>query len=442
MSIFKACDIRGVYGKELNDTISFSIGKAVGTLMNGKTIVVGGDLRPSTEGLKTSLIDGLIHSGCNVIDIDIVPTPAFYFAVNFLSADGGIQVTGSHNPPQDNGMKVLLGKNPVRPQDIIKIKEIVEGGSFSQGNGKISQAKILDDYKQFIKRFFKNGNLRIVVDAGNGCFWQIAPQVLRELGYNVFELFCEPDGRFPNRPPNPAVYKNLKHLQEMVVSSKADFGVAFDGDGDRAIFVDERGKIVPADMAIVIYVRYILSGNPSSPIVYDIKCSQIVKDAIESAGGIPVMEKSGHAFIKTTFLQKQAAFAGEVSGHYFFKEIKGDDGLFATLKMAEIVQKNGAISRQTENVPEYATTPDIRLPVKNAEKILERIKKHYPPHMQSLLDGVRIQFDDGWALIRKSVTEPLITMRFEAKTFQRLEEIKNEIFSLIPEIKNEKDHTG
>lgn len=437
MSIFKACDIRGTYGTELNESISFNIGKAIGTLMNGKTITVGGDLRSSTDMLKTAVIDGLVHSGCSVIDIGIVPTPVFYFAIDFLSAGGGIQVTGSHNPPKDNGMKIVMGKNPVRPQDIREIKKIIETGSFLHGKGSISHVDVIDTYKIYTKNFFKGRDLKIVVDAGNGCFWQIAPQVLRELGYNVVELFCKPDGRFPNRPPNPAVYKNLRHLQEAVMSSKSDFGVAYDGDGDRAIFVDENGKIVPADVAIVIYVRHILQKSPCKTVVYDIKCSQIVKDAIESAGGKPLMEKSGHAFIKTTFLKNKAAFAGEVSGHYFFKEIQRDDGLFATLKMAKIIQQSGSLSHQAKNVPKYATTPDIRIPVKNARKILERIKKHYPPHMLSFLDGVRIQFDDGWALIRKSVTEPLITMRFEAKTNQKLEKIKSEIFSLLSEIKKE-----
>ncbi|HON05933.1 MAG TPA: phosphomannomutase/phosphoglucomutase [Candidatus Ratteibacteria bacterium] len=439
MSIFKACDIRGKYKIELDEGISLNIGKAIGTLMNQKTIVVGGDYRQSTGTLKSALIDGIVWTGCNVIDIGIVPTPVFYFAIGFLSADGGVQITGSHNPPDDNGMKIVTGKIPVSPQDIQEIKQIIDKGLFLQGKGSISCVDVVDDYKKYIKKFFKGGNLKIVVDAGNGCFWQIAPQVLRELGYNVVELFCKPDGSFPDRSPNPAVYENLKKLRETVVLSKADFGVAYDGDGDRAIFVDEKGNVVSSDVAIVLYVRYILKKNPSAPVVYDIKCSQIVKDAIESEGGIPIMEKSGHAFIKTTFLKKNAIFAGEASGHYFFREICGDDGLFATLKMAEIVQNIGAISYQTQGISMYATSPDIRMSIKNGDEILERIRKHYPPRMITLLDGVRIEFDDGWALIRKSVTEPLITMRFEAKDKNRLEEIKNEIFSLIPEIGKENE---
>jgi len=437
MSIFKACDIRGKFGEELDESIAFKIGRATGTVLKGKKIVVGGDLRPSTEILKAAVINGLVKSGSNVIDIGIVPTPVFYFAIKYLGGDGGLQITGSHNPPSDNGMKLVLGKKPVTPQDIEKIRDITLSENFVEGHGVSISKDIIDEYKTYIKSFFKQGKLKIVVDAGNGCYWKIAPDVLKESGYCVVKLFCQPDGTFPMRPPNPAIFENLKKLQQVVISAKADFGVAYDGDGDRAIFVDDNGNIVPADIAIVIFIRDIFSQKKGKmAVVYDIKCSQIVRDEIEKNGGIAIMEKSGHAFIKSRFLETSSVFAGEVSGHYFFSEIGGDDGLFATLKMAEIIQKYGPLSQQIKTIPVYAITPDIRIPVKNPEEILEKIMKHYPLHMVSTLDGVRIQFENGWALIRKSVTEPLITMRFEGKNSSELEKIKNEIISIVPEIKH------
>ncbi|MCX7704963.1 MAG: phosphomannomutase/phosphoglucomutase [bacterium] len=435
MSIFKACDIRGKYEEELTENIALRVGRAIGTLYRNKDFVVGGDLRPSTQKLKTSVINGLIFSGCNVIDIGIVPTPVFYFAIQHLGLECGIQITGSHNPPSDNGMKIVPGKYPITPEQIKEIKKLVESERFSQGKGKIFIKEVIPAYKDYIKNFFKKGNLKIAVDAGNGCWWKIAPEVLSELGFNVVKLFCEPDGTFPNRSPNPAIYENIKDLQKKVVEANADFGVAYDGDGDRAIFVDEKGNVVPTDVAIVIFVRDILLERKKMIVVYDIKCSQIVSEEIKKLDGIPIMEKSGHAFIKKRFLETDAAFAGEISGHYFFKEIKGDDGLFATLKMAQIIQKKGKLSQQTESIKKYPVTPDIRIPVRNSEEILQKIIKHYPSDMISTLDGVRIQFENGWALIRKSVTEPVITMRFEGKTQELLEKIKNEIFSLIPEIK-------
>ncbi|MCM8814574.1 MAG: phosphomannomutase/phosphoglucomutase [Candidatus Omnitrophica bacterium] len=435
MSIFKACDIRGKYGVELTEEIAYKIGKAIGTVCRDKKIVVGGDLRISTPKLKQALTDGIISSGCNVLDINTVPTPVFYFALKHYSLNCGVQVTGSHNPPGDNGMKIVLGKSPITPKKIKMIQNLVESEKFANGCGNVFVKNPVGEYKNYIKAFFEKGNLRIVVDAGNGCWWKLAPEILGELGYQTVKLFCVPDGTFPNRHPNPAISKNIRELQKKVVETESDFGVAFDGDGDRAIFVDDRGNIIPADIAIIIYIRNILPNKKDMSVVHDIKCSQIVSDEIRKLGAVPIMEKSGHAFIKKRFLETGAAFAGEVSGHYFFKEIGGDDGLFATLMMAKIIEKNGALSEQIKSIKPYPITPDIRIFVEYPEKIIETLINHYPPEMINTLDGVRIQFEHGWALVRKSVTEPVLTMRFEGKTDQELERIKNEIFSLIPELK-------
>ncbi|MGC8805279.1 MAG: phosphomannomutase/phosphoglucomutase, partial [Candidatus Ratteibacteria bacterium] len=270
MSIFKPCDIRGTFGTELTEQISYKIGRAIGTLLKEKHIVLGGDLRPSTQILKPALTKGLINSGCNVIDIGVVPTPVFYFAIKHLSADGGVQITGSHNPPSDNGMKIALGKNPITPEELKKIQSLVESETFSIGDGKISHCDVVNNYKNYIKALFEPGNLTIAVDAGNGCWWKIAPEVLQEMGYRVTKLFCEPDGTFPNRSPNPAIYKNLKALQNLVKNKKVDMAVAYDGDGDRAIFVDEKGDIVKTDIAIVVFIRFLLQRNKNGTVVYDV----------------------------------------------------------------------------------------------------------------------------------------------------------------------------
>ncbi|MCM8763988.1 MAG: phosphomannomutase/phosphoglucomutase [Candidatus Omnitrophica bacterium] len=435
MSIFKACDIRGRYGDELTEEIAYRIGRAIGTLCRDKKIVVGGDLRISTPELKRALTNGITSSGCDVFDINTVPTPVFYFTLRHFSLNCGVQVTGSHNPPSDNGMKIVAGKNPITPEEINLIKNLVESEKFASGFGEVFVKNPVEEYKNYIKAFFEKGNLKIAVDAGNGCWWKLAPEILEELGYKTVKLFCEPDGTFPNRHPNPAISKNIRELQKKVVESNSDFGVAFDGDGDRAIFVDDRGNVVPADIAIVIYIRNILPNKKGMSVVHDIKCSQIVADEIRKFGAIPIMEKSGHAFIKKRFLETGAAFAGEVSGHYFFKEIGTDDGLFATLMMAKIIEKNGALFEQIKSIEPYPITPDIRISLEHPEKIIETLINHYPPDMINTLDGVRIQFEHGWALVRKSVTEPVITMRFEGKTIEALERIKNEIFSLIPGLK-------
>lgn len=435
MSIFKACDIRGKYGDELTDALAYRVGRAIGTRMAGKRLVVGGDLRPSTESLKGRLIEGILASGASVLDVGIVPTPAFYFATRWLLADGGVQVTGSHNPPGDNGFKLILGPLPITPAEIESIRQVAESGDFAHGAGTCEPVDLLRDYEDHVRDFFPAArDLHLVVDAGNGCYSEIAPRVLRSRGYQVTELYCEPDGTFPNRSPNPAVAENIRALGQKVLEVEADFGVAFDGDGDRAVFVDELGRVVPSDVAIVLFARRALAIEKGT-VVFDIKCSQVVREEVEAAGGIARMEKSGHAFIKTTLIREGALLGGEISGHFFFHELGGDDGLYAALKMGEIIAGDGRrFSELSDSVPRYAITPDLRIPYAGDDKheLLARLAAAYPSEQVSALDGVRIQFPDGWALARISVTEPLITLRFEATTPERLREIQDEVMAKLP----------
>jgi phosphomannomutase/phosphoglucomutase len=442
MSIFKACDVRGRYGQDLTPEIAERFGLAVGSALGGSSVVVGGDLRPSTPLLKDALNRGLLLTGCHVLDAGILPTPAFHFAKDRLGVEGGVMITGSHNPPGDNGFKLTLGPWPITEAELATIEERMTQGEFTVGKGSYDQVDVMPDYRSFIIGKFprSEGQLRVVVDAGNGSYSRIAPEVLGSLGCEVVELFCEPDGRFPNRSPNPAVAANLGALRETVIRTSANLGVAYDGDGDRAVFADERGRVVESDCSIVLLARYLLAGKPGGEVIYDIKCSSIVPEGIRAAGGMPVIEKSGHAFIKMALLKRHALLGGEISGHFFFGELGGDDGLYATLMMLQIVaESGGSLAALVDGVPRYPITPDMRLPCapEEAQAIVSELTSVFatePGCEVSRLDGVRIAWSDGWALVRASVTEPLITLRFEAHTEARLAEIRAAVVARSPKL--------
>ncbi len=456
MSIYKACDIRGVYGKDLTEGIAREIGRAIGNkLIAGYglpvTSVVGGDVRPSTRALKQAVVEGLVTTGCRVTDIGTVPTPAFYFARQHLQAEGGVMVTASHNPPGFNGFKLVLGKTPITPEDIEEIKNIVKKGKLKVESerikrGGVRRTEIIEEYINFIKEagkdFVPETPLKVVIDAGNGCMSRIAPRVFRDFGHGVSELYCREDGTFPNRHPNPALEESLRDLSKKVVEEKADLGMGFDGDGDRVVFVDEKGKGIESDKAIVIFVKDILgrqlsSGGRRPKIVYDIKCSRIVPETIEKCGGIPLIQKSGHAFLKGGLLKEKAVFGGEISGHFFFGELGGDDSLYASLYLTKIIAARGkTLGELASDIPAYFTTPDIRIPYEgNGAEVLRKIREGLSSYDVDTLDGVRVQFSQGWGLVRVSVTEPLLTFRFEARSEEGLKEVRELFLSPVPEIK-------
>jgi phosphomannomutase/phosphoglucomutase len=440
MSIFKACDIRGRYGGDLTPQIAERLGRAVGTELGGRSVVVGGDLRPSTLPLKEALIGGLMGAGCRVLDAGIVPTPAFYFAKDLLETEGGVMVTGSHNPPGDNGFKITLGQWPITEGELASLRRHMELEDFTYGDGNSEHVDVIEPYKSFLEsKFPVGGDLKVVVDAGNGCYSRIAPEVLSGLGYQVVELFCEPDGTFPGRPSNPAIAANLHTLCGTIVNTGADLGVAFDGDGDRVVFVDELGRVVASDHSVVLFARQLLRRGPGE-VVYDLKCSSVVPEQVRQAGGIPVMEKSGHAFIKTTLLRRGALLGGEISGHFFFGDIGRDDGLYATLFMLQLLNEAGRdLAALADTVPRYPNTPDIRLPcsIAEAQDIVQELEATFAQEAGvdvDALDGVRIVWPDGWALIRPSVTEPLISLRFEAHSERRLAQIQEAVVTRSPRL--------
>ena len=438
MSIFKDCDIRGIYPGEIDGAAAHRIGRALATLHPGARLCVGGDVRVSTPELKSAFIRGLVESGASVEDIGVIPTPALYYALAHRPCDGGATVTASHNPPEYNGIKFMLGNQPVTRADIDAVRAVYDSGAFLDVPGRVTERDILPEYLAFLKnRFRAKKPLRIVVDAGNGAMSNVAPQALRQSGYDVIELFCTPDGRFPNRDPNPAEYSHLGAVCAKVAACGADFGVAFDGDGDRAVFIDETGRAVQNEKSLALFIERLLRDKPT-PVVYDQKSSSAVKRAILRMGGEPMPERSGHAFIKRRFLEVGAAIAGEVSGHFFFGELGYDDGLFAALTMGDLLcDADRPLSALADQITCPPITPDLRVYCPYAEQAdwLDRIEAlgRQKGCTISHLDGVRLEFDGGWVLVRKSVTAEQITLRAEADTRARLDEILRAVAAVLPE---------
>lgn len=434
-NIFHACDIRGIAGRDLTTENTREIGWAVGTKLTGKRVVVGGDVRLSTPELQPVMVSALAEAGCKVFNIGTVSTPAFYFALQQLKAEGGVMVTASHNPAPYNGFKLVLGPQPITEEAIAEIAALVDKKAFSFSKGSQADHPILADYIESTAAKAKTPQkpFRVVVDAGNGATALTAAAVLKKIGYHVVELFGEPDGSFPNRAPNPALSENLTALSTKVRESGACAGIAFDGDGDRVGIVDEQGNIVPNDQIMVLLARYYLDGQAGA-IIYDAKCSMVVPEEIVKAGGRPVMARAGHTFSKMAFLREKALFAGEISGHFFFRELGYDDGLFAGIKVCELIAQYGALSRQVATIPIYLLTPDIRVPYYGSDKeeILAAMAKKLAAYSPNRIDGVRIEFIDGWGMMRSSVTEPLFTLRFEARSRQRLQEIEQLLLAAMP----------
>lgn len=433
MKIFHACDIRGIAGTELTNDIATQIGRAVGVKLTGQKVVVGGDIRLSTPVLKGIMIEALVASGCQVIDIGTVATPVFYYALKVTGSTGGVMVTASHNPGAYNGFKLVLGPDPVKEQDILAIKQLVDEGAQVTGAGTLTTLPIIEDYLAYTATLAQPSKLRVVVDAGNGATSDIAPALFRKLGYDVIELYCEADGHFPNRSPNPALAENLQGLGEKVRQSGAQLGVAFDGDGDRVAFCDEQGRSIDNDEIIVLIARNYLE-KETGTIIYDAKCSMVAPEEIHKAGGHTVMARAGHTFSKAAFIEHNALFAGEISGHFFFRELGYDDGMFAGLKVCEFVASHGPLAKLVDGIPNYILTPDIRVTYQGGDKeaILDAAASKLAQYSPNRIDGVRLEFSDGWGMIRASVTEPLFTLRFEAKSPVRLQEIIDLLLSALP----------
>ena len=445
MSIFRAYDIRGIYPKELNEKIVEKLGKAFGTFNPGK-IVIGMDARLSSPALKKNFMKGLISTGCEAIDIGMVTTPISMFAIKHLKADGGVMITASHNPKEYNGLKFYFKDAiPISYEaGINKIQKIFETENYSRGEGSLTEIDISEDYSKFLlERIKLNREVRlsVVVDAGNGPAGLMTPKVLRKIGLEVHELFCKPDGNFPNHEPNPSKEENLKSLKEKMREVNANLGFAYDGDGDRMVVV-RNGKSVRTSVVFSIFIKNLLKENPGAKVIYTPLDSKAIEEIIREKGGIPIVCRVGHTYITRKMIEKDAALAGEISGHYFFKEIGAiDDALFASLKLVEALVNSGKSIEDYENeFPKYysAVSEALRFPIKESEKFkfIERLKEEFKRKGYKIdtTDGVKVFFEDGWALFRPSNTEAVISSSYEAYSKEGFERIKKFVDGIIARI--------
>jgi len=442
LSIYKACDIRGIYGEELDEEIGLKIGRAIGTKAGGGDIALGGDVRPSTISLKYAIREGLMRSGCKVLDLGIVPTPIVYWAKERLKTRGCVIVTASHNPTPFNGVKFMIGDLPVLPQDVTEIADLVESGSFIEGNGSWGEIDLGEDYIADIKTllsFPSAPEFKLVIEANNGCLSEIAPRVISELGFTTLKLHCSPEEGFPQNEPDPSASGNLDLLAQKVINNKAQLGIGFDGDGDRVAFVDEKGRVVQGDKSIVILSREMLRRRGGGKIVYDLKSGSIVPEMIKKHSGMPLRERSGHSFIKRRVITEKAIFGGEITGHFFYEQLKGrDDGLYSDLFLIKILlDDKRRLSEIVDEIPTNFITPDLRISYEGDRyAVLEKIEANLSSYPIDTTDGVRVDFPQGWGLIRISVTEPKLTLRFEAGREEELTNIMEEFLSAVPEIKD------
>jgi len=451
-AIFREYDIRGVAGKDLTEEVATAVGGAYAAFLALKgvkgAISVGRDNRPSGEGLHRALVAGLVASGIEVVDIGVVPTPLAYWSQHKLDVVGGIQITGSHNPPEYNGFKLGLNKSSIYGADIQQIYELAVNGKFPRGNGSVRNEQIIDRYIDDIaerigslshdsseqNRKSAAKPLKVVIDCGNGAGSLVGPKLFPKLGIKPRFLFCESDGTFPNHHPDPTVPKNLEDLIAAVKKDGADIGIAFDGDADRIGVIDDAGEIVWGDYLLIIYARDVLARTgKGQSIVFDVKASQALPEAITKAGGKPIMWKTGHSVIEEKMHQTHAPIAGEMSGHMFFAEgfYGFDDALYGAARLLRIVADSGKSVRELlADVPRFVSTPEIRVDCPDDKKfgIVEEATKYFGAKYQVLtVDGVRVLFGDGWGLIRASNTQPVIVMRYEARTSDQLEKIQSEM---------------
>lgn len=433
--IFRAYDIRGLTTENLTPDVVYAIALAIGVEAqhrNQKQIVIARDGRLSSPTLILALTAGLLESGCNVIDIGLAPTPVLYFATYFFSTQSGVMLTGSHNPRDYNGLKIVLGGLALVESDIQKLYQRITKRDFVSGAGTYSEKDISTDYIERIAGdVILKKPLKIVIDAGNGAAGEIAPRLFHRLGCEVITLFCDIDGQFPNHHPDPSDEKNLRDLQQAVLKHQADLGLAFDGDADRLGVVTNLGETIWPDRQMMLFAEDILSRHPGAEILFDVKCTRYLASIIEAAGGKALMWKTGHSLIKSKMREIGAPLAGEMSGHIFFKErwYGFDDGLYAGARLLEILSHDVHSSSDVFNTfPDSVITPELKIPIaderKNAfmEKFIQSV--HFDGARINTIDGLRADFENGWGLVRLSNTTPCLTLRFEANNEESLAHIQ------------------
>ncbi|MDD5476125.1 MAG: phosphomannomutase/phosphoglucomutase [Syntrophales bacterium] len=439
--VFREYDVRGVVGKDLTEEFVLDLAKAIGTYSREKgvkTMTLGRDGRLTSETYHHIMIKGLTSAGVDVIDIGLCASPMLYFSIRHLKTDGGIMVTGSHNPPEFNGFKICVGPDTIYGEEIQKLREIIEKGDYSKGGAKLISRPVTEAYHDHIFNDINvSRSLQIAVDAGNGVGGRFGVPLFKRLGCAVTELYCDIDAAFPNHFPDPTVEENLEDLIAVVRDKNLDMGIAFDGDADRIGVVTASGRILWGDELLLLFSRYILADNPGAAIIGEVKCSQKLYDDIEKRGGRGIMWKAGHSLIKGKMKEEKALLAGEMSGHIFFADryFGYDDAIYASARLLEIVSRSGTgLDELLADVPQSFTTPEIRVdcPDSLKFKVVERVTNYFRKGYDTIdIDGVRVRFDDGWGLVRASNTQPVLVMRFEASSEERLNSIRSLVEAVV-----------
>lgn len=450
-AIFREYDIRGVADRDYDADFARQLGLAYAafTASRGvRRVAVGRDCRVTSDKYAEALKDGLRAAGVNVVDLGMCPTPLVYFSLFHLDVDGAIQVTGSHNPPDQNGFKICVGKVTIHGDDIQGLRRLIESGGLRAGGARGTEERyaIIPAYQEYLIAQFGTlpRRLKIVIDAGNGTAGPVAPRIVEAMGCETHAIFCDPDGRFPNHHPDPTVEENVRDLIATVRADGADLGIAFDGDADRVGLVDGSGRIYWGDEMLIVFARDILARTPGAVVVSEVKCSQRLYDDIEKRGGRGIMWKAGHSLLKAKMRETHAALGGEMSGHIFFADryFGYDDAIYAACRMLEIVARTGrSLADLLADLPVAVNTPEIRIDCPDALKftIAEKAKERFREAGYEIIDvdGVRMKFPEGWGLIRASNTQPVLVMRVEASTPEKLAEYRGVVERMLDEVRRE-----
>jgi len=444
-TIFREYDIRGIAGQDMTDEDVLRIGKGVGTYLKQhgcSQLSVGRDCRLTSAGYAQKVMSGLRATGCDVTDIGVCSTPVFYFSIQHLKLQGGVMVTASHNPKEYNGFKLCQGLDSIHGQDIQTIRQIIETQDFVRGSGGLAGQDVVPAYQEYIRQNVRLPKpLRVGIDAGNGTAGVVAVPLIRSLGCEVYDLYCDMDGNFPNHEADPTVLANMQDLVDLVQDKRLDVGIGYDGDGDRLGVIDGSGQIIYGDQLMIIFSREILSRKPGATFISEVKCSKTLYDDIEKHGGRAVMWKTGHSLIKKKMKEIGAELAGEMSGHMFFADryFGYDDATYASCRLLEILATTDkTIPQLLCDVPKTYTTPEIRVDCPDDRKfaVVEEVTDYFRRNYDVIdIDGVRILFDDGWGLVRASNTQPVLVLRFEALSETRLQAIRNLVETVVADIR-------
>jgi phosphomannomutase / phosphoglucomutase len=444
-TIFREYDIRGIADLELLSPDVEQLGRAIGTYIGrnaGRQVNLGRDCRLSGQRLADAMKKGLLASGCDVTDLGVVPTPLLYYSAFHLHSDGAVMITGSHNPPEYNGFKVVCGRSTIFGEEIQKIRALIESGDLDAGSGSATTYDIATPYVDEISAQFQPPKrVKVVVDAGNGTAGPAMHRVLERVCPGAVELFFEMDGNFPNHHPDPTVPENLTQLKAAVVKHQADVGIAFDGDADRIGAIDNYGEVVWGDQLLTIYAREILTRKPGATFIGEVKCSQVMYDEVRRLGGNAIMYRTGHSLIKAKMKEVHAELAGEMSGHMFFADryYGFDDALYAACRLIEILARSGQpLSAQLAGLPKMVSTPELRVDCPDEKKfaVVQYVVDHYRKIREVVnVDGARVLFDGGWGLVRASNTQPILVMRFEARNAELLAAYRKEMEDVVAKAK-------